>query len=208
MSRVLPDDDFLKVGYVLHDRAGPDAVCLMARPSGPFVWVGGRHRASYLSKVFLDTAKITHIVPCKIFKQPVGYERDIKVVSRGANLFDTDRPDSIMHDTLNMLTVLSLEAAQAKSHGTTFGVLFLCEAGRHRSFAMAILFLWYISKSTKSLSEVISEYIGVARGRFELSKRNLTDSSGRVRVATYDTLVTFEQWFLNSLPAGFLRMGS
>ena len=177
---------------------GQEFVCVSAAPGGPYVWVGGLRGTRHLDPDALQHMHITHLVPAQRFKVPVIHDGVKFFWCDNQCLFDVDRPDYVCDDALSLLCALKHDAANAKHDKREFGVLFFCEAGRHRSLAMAILFIWFVSCSFKSLDDVVNEIMPLDH-KFEISQRDIVER-GRCHKATGITLRMFEHWYLKALP--------
>ena len=176
-----------------------DAVCVLASQTGPFVWVGGMHGGSNLSGLVLDKMHVQFVVPCKNFRGRVSLGSDKHHWMDGAdNLFYHARPELFFVDCLKLFSNLIWEAADFKNSQRVFGVLFLCEAGRHRSFAVAVLFLWFMLKPFKTLSEVIGDTLCIDSTRFQISEADLW-IKGRLRKGTAPLMAMFKDWILETV---------
>ena len=76
-------------------------------------------------------------------------------------------------------------------------MLFLCEAGRHRSFAVAVLFLWYMLKPFKTLSEVMGKTLYIDSTRFQISEADQW-IKGRLRKGTAPLMNLFKDWMIEN----------
>ena len=173
-----------------------DAVCVLASQTGPFVWVGGMHGGSNLSGLVLDKMHVKYVVPCKNFRGRVSLDSDRHHWMHGAEmLFDHAKPELFFVDCRKLFSNLIWDAADFKNSQRVFGVLFLCEAGRHRSFAVAVLFLWFMLKPFKTLSEVMGNTLFIDSTRFQISEADQW-IKGRLRKGTAPLMAEFKDWML------------
>ena len=148
--------------------------------------------------MILDRMHVQYVVPCKNFKGRVSLDSDRHHWMDGAdNLFDHAKPELFFVDCLKLFSNLIWDAAGFKNSQRVFGVLFLCEAGRHRSFAVAVLFLWYMLKPFKTLSEVIGDSLSVDSLRFQITEGDQY-IKGRLRKGTAPIMNQFKDWMLEA----------
>ena len=146
--------------------------------------------------MILDNMHVQYVVPCKNFKGRVSLHSDRHHWMQGADmLFDHAKPEDFFQDCLKLFSELIWDAADAKDSQRVFGVLFLCEAGRHRSFAVAVLFLWYMLKSFKTLSEVIGDTLSIDSLRFQITEADQW-IKGRLRKGTAPLMNQFKDWMI------------